>query len=96
MKLRWTDRARRDLQGIRRFIARDKPMAARQWVDRLRHRARTAAESPSAGRIVAELGREDIREVLVGNYRVVYLVGGDTVDVLTVFEGHRLLDRGDL
>ncbi len=46
---------------------------------------------PRAGRIVPELGREDIREVLEGTYRIVYQIKGSTIDVLVVFEGHRLL-----
>jgi hypothetical protein len=29
--------------------------------------------------------------VIVGNYRVVYLIRGRVVAVLTIFEGHRLL-----
>ena len=43
MILRWTDRARRDLLAIGRYIARDNPAAARQWVERLRERAQQAA-----------------------------------------------------
>jgi plasmid stabilization system protein ParE len=31
MKLRWTQRARRDLVEIGRHVARDKPMAAQAW-----------------------------------------------------------------
>ncbi len=38
-----------------------------------------------------ELRRDDIREVLLETYRIVYRVRKDAIDVLTVFEGHRLL-----
>ena len=93
MKLRWSDRARRDLLAIGRYIASDKPDAARHWIEQLRERARLAAESPLAGRVVPELGREDVREVFLRSYRNVYRVGQDAVDVLTVFEGHRLLPK---
>ncbi len=64
MRLRWTHRARRDLVDIGRYIARDKPMAARRWVARLRQRAREASQIPKAGRKVPETNREDVREVL--------------------------------
>ncbi len=96
MKLRWTDHARRDLLAIGRYIARDNPQAARRWSERLRERARQAAENPLAGRVVPELGRDDVREVFLRSYRIVYRVGEDTVDVLTVFEGHRLLPNEGL
>ena len=94
MKLRWSDHARRDLLAIGRYIDRDKPQAARGWIEQLRERARQAAENPLAGRVVPELGRDDVREVFLRSYRIVYSVGEETVDVLTVFEGHRLLPKG--
>lgn len=39
--------------------------------------------------MVPELNREDIREVLLRSYRIVYRVRPDGIVVLTVFEGHR-------
>ena len=96
MILRWTDRARRDLLAIGRYMARDNPAAARQWVERLRERARQAATTPQAGRMVPELRREDIREVFLRTYRIVYRVREQTIDVLTVFEAHCRFDTTDL
>ncbi len=91
MRVKWSDRARRDLIEIDRFIARDDPEGARVWIRRLRQRARKAAQMPRAGRVVPEFGRPDVREVLLRGYRIVYLVGKRDITILTVFEGHRLL-----
>ena len=96
MKLRWTRRAVGDLRQIRDYIARDDREAARRWVATLRARARKAARVPRAGRVVPELGREDVREVLEGSYRIVYRVVERAVHVLTVFEGHQRLPAGGL
>ena len=96
MKLVWAHRARQDLKEIGSFIAHDKPGAARSWVERLRARARDAARIPSAGRVVPEFARQDVRELLLGNYRIVYCVGEAAVTVLCVFEGHRLLRSDDI
>jgi hypothetical protein len=41
--------------------------------------------------VVPELRREDVREVIEGNYRMVHRVTKVSVEVLTVFEGHHLL-----
>lgn len=90
MKLRWTGRARRDLVEIGAYIARDNRGAARRWVERLRERARKAAGAPRTGRVVPELGRDEVREVFLETYRIVYEIREDAVYVLTVFEGHRL------
>jgi plasmid stabilization system protein ParE len=92
--VRWSLRARRDLLEIGRFIARDDRGAARRWVEKLRERARQAAALPRAGRRVPELERDDVREVLQGSYRIVYLVGERAIEVLTVFEAHRLFPPG--
>lgn len=96
MKLVWAARARRDLIEICRYIAQDDPHAAKAWVDRLRQRARDAAVSPLAGRVVPEFRREDIREVFLKSYRIVYYLQKDNIIVLTVFEGHRRLQTHDI
>lgn len=90
MKVHWMPRALRDLVAIRRYIARDDPIAARRWVSKLEQRADRAATAPMAGRVVPEVEADDVREVFLRSYRIVYRVLEDEVHVLTVFEGHRL------
>ena len=91
MKLRWSERSVNDLISIQRYIARDNPQTAKKWVAKLRQRAKRAAETPQAARIVPEFNQKNIREVFLGNYRIVYRVGDDGVLILTIFEGHQLL-----
>jgi plasmid stabilization system protein ParE len=45
---------------------------------------------------VPELPRSDLRELVEGNYRIVYRVRGRVVEVITVFEAHRRLPEKDL
>ena len=90
MKLFWTETAKQDLKAIRRYIATDSPAAAKRWIDRLRTRAINALHSPLSGRKVPEFMRDDIRELIEGNYRIVYQVFEDRLVVVTVFEGHHL------
>lgn len=90
MKLFWTETAQQDLQDIRRYIAADNPATAKRWVEKLRDRARKALQVPLAGRKVPEFLRDDIRELIEGNYRIVYQVFSDRLVILTVFEGHAL------
>jgi len=90
----WTARAVRDLEDIRTYIEQDDPAAADRWIARLVERVERAAPFPFAGRAVPEVHREEVREVLERSYRIVYLVRERTIDVLTVFEGHRLFPHG--
>lgn len=91
MKITWTARAVSDLFEIGRYIARDNRWAARQWTAKLKSRACKVARNPHAGRQVPEFGQDDIREVFLSSYRIVYQIHKKRIDILTVFEGHRLL-----
>ncbi len=92
--IRWTDRARNDLIEIGDFIAKDKPDAAARWVDMLIEAVERAGAFPLSGRVVPEIDRDDIREVIRRPYRIVYRISEEAIDVLTVFEGHRRLPNG--
>ncbi len=87
----WTTRALEDLRAIGDFIAADNPEAAERWVGTLVTAAESAALLPFAGRVVPELRRNDVRELIRGSYRIVYRVREPTLEILTVFEGHRRL-----
>jgi len=49
---------------------------------------------PRLGRVVPELGIEDIREIILGSYRLIYRIRLDEIQVVTVHHGARLLDAG--
>lgn len=46
---------------------------------------------PESGREVPETGRADIRELIVGSYRIIYHFLDDDAVILTVHHGARLL-----
>ena len=92
-KIYWTRQSRDDLRAIRAFIARDAPKTASAYVRRLRQSVERLRRFPHSGQVIPELGREDTREVIQGNYRIIYRVGDCRVDILTVYHGARLLDE---
>jgi plasmid stabilization system protein ParE len=92
MQVLWTHAARQDLVDIGDYIALRSPEAAARFVAELLDRTKVLRTAPFAGRIVPELGREDIRELIHGIYRIVYRRTSGAVQILTVFEGHRLFD----
>ena len=89
-RIHWTSRALTDLERIGDHIARDDPAAAERWVTKLIAAAENAATAPLAGRRVPELGRNDVREIFLRTYRIVYCFTGSRIAIVTVFEGHRL------
>ena len=96
MKVVWTSQAIERLEEIEDFIAQDSPARAVKFVDKLIARGKSAGTQPNRGRVVPEFGAQDIRELIEGNYRIVYRVRPKLVEVLTVFEAHRLLPGDDV
>jgi toxin ParE1/3/4 len=92
----WTRQAREDLREIRAFIARDAPATASIFVRRLRHSVERLRMFPLSGHVVPELGREDIREFLKGNYRIIYRAAEHRIEILTIYHSARLLDESDM
>jgi plasmid stabilization system protein ParE len=96
MKVAWTRRAREHVLEAIKLIRWDKPGAASKWADRVFAEVETLADLPRRGRVVPELERPNVRELLVGNYRVIYRIADDEVVILAVRHGRRLLDPAEL
>lgn len=88
-EIRWSMTAESDLRQIEEFIAKDSPFHAVNFVGRLVESAEMLKATPMLGRIVPEFSRRSLRELLVRQYRVVYLFRNDTVTVLRVVHGAR-------
>lgn len=96
MNILWTKHATNCLVEIEGFIALDDPVAAQRWTQQLIQRTEVLTEHPHAGRKLPEMPQDNLRELIEGNYRIVYRIHGETVQILTVFERHRLLPKGEI
>jgi toxin ParE1/3/4 len=91
MKIRWTHEALNQLIEIEDYISKDSPVRAIQFVNQLIEHAESISDKPRMGRVVPELANPDIRELIFKKYRTVYRLEKNYIEVLTVFEGHRML-----
>jgi plasmid stabilization system protein ParE len=91
-EVKWTPQATDDLEAIAGFIAQDSPHYASLFVMDVLAAAEGLGRFPRSGRIVPELNDPDVREIVLGNYRIVHRVRGELVEILTVYHGARLLD----
>ena len=89
--LRWTGPALADLRGIRSYVARDKPAAAKALAERIRTSVRRLRDFPESGRIVPEMEPRGYREVVVPPYRIIYEVMAQEVHILRVWHGRQEL-----
>jgi addiction module RelE/StbE family toxin len=96
VKVVWTSESVRKLEEIEAFIAQDNPKRASDFIDLLLEKGDLIELYPSMGRVVPELSHPEFRELLVENYRIVYRSTVQRIEILTVFEGHRLLRMEEL
>ena len=83
-QVRWTPQALDDLEAICLFIARDAPPVAAVFAQRAFDATDRLAQFPRLGRTVPELSNPDFREIILGNYRLIYRMRSGDVQILTV------------
>jgi len=85
------------LTGIETFISRDSPERAALFVVQIvKHAESVLTDHPHLGRIVPEIGNQVIRELIFKGYRIIYRLNPDSIQILTVFEGHRNLRMDEI
>ncbi|MEB3309171.1 MAG: type II toxin-antitoxin system RelE/ParE family toxin [Snowella sp.] len=91
MKVFWTDKAIEQLKAIHNYHAQISPEYATRLVDLITRRSEQIANFPNSGRMLPEMNLEQIREIIETNYRIIYYVGVDRVDVLAVVHSQQKL-----
>nr|WP_321401380.1 type II toxin-antitoxin system RelE/ParE family toxin [uncultured Desulfobacter sp.] len=91
MKIIWSPLAIDRVSEIANYIAKDKPTAAENWVDKIFSKVESLSSSPKSGRIVPEINKDQYREIIYGNYRIVYRIEEKQISILTVRHGKQLL-----
>lgn len=87
----WSRVARDDLKAIISHIGADSPAYAKSFGLRLRERLAQLEAFPQSGRLVPEDSTQTYRELIFGNYRVIYRHDQGTVTVVTIIHGSRLV-----
>ena len=91
----WTEQAKRDLEDIVLFIARESIEVATQKYEELRTAARALTSFAQSGKVVPELEAQNIttyRELTVPPWRIVYRTDRDRVYILAVLDGRRNIE----
>jgi toxin ParE1/3/4 len=89
----WTRSAKRHLDEVAEFIARDSPEGARRVVEQALAAARSLETLSDRGRVVPERADPAIREVFVYRYRLIYRTTDDQVMVIAFIHGARDFER---
>jgi len=87
----WSRRASQDLEAIADYIAADSPTYAGIVVKKVVNQTKSLSIFPRSGRKVPEFDNEDIRELLVYSYRIIYRLQESEVVIAAVIHGKRIL-----
>ena len=72
VQIKWTIQALSDLKSIHDYIAKDSKKFAKIQVIRIKHRTNILKTSPEAGKTIPEFQNPIFRELIEGNYRIIY------------------------
>ncbi|MBI2802487.1 MAG: type II toxin-antitoxin system RelE/ParE family toxin [Gammaproteobacteria bacterium] len=79
MVITWSQRAREDLRLIHQYIAHDSKRYAKRVIQDITGNVTTLTDLPHLGRVVSEIGEENVREIGMYSYRIMYEVATNTI-----------------
>ena len=91
VKIIWTDLAISDLKSIHDYIAKDSKFYAKRYVQKLISRVNQLENFPNSGKIVSEFNNKNIKELIEGNYRIVYKINTDHIGIVRVHHSAKIL-----
>jgi toxin ParE1/3/4 len=91
VEITWSEIADENMQDIFDFIAKDSIRYAEKELQKIVERVEVLSTFPLSGKIVPDYGREDWRELVEGNYRIVYrILSEDSISIATIHHHSRL------
>jgi len=94
VKINWTTQAIEDIYEIREYYGPLSEKYAEQLTDKIFEKGESLEEYPQMGRIVPELGKPEIRELIFKNYRIIYhIVSNEQINIVAIHNGLRPLSE---
>jgi len=84
MRIIWSPLAVERISEIAEYISQNNLDASTKWVDDIFTKIEQLNNFPESGRIVPEMNRNNIRELIYKNYRIVYRIESEQISILTV------------
>jgi len=91
-KIIWSPRAAKSLEDICSFIERDSQHYAALFAQRIIETIEHTSDFPDLGRIVPEYNDTALREKILGNYRIIYRIKENVIEIVMIVHGSRLLN----
>jgi toxin ParE1/3/4 len=93
-KIIWSDAALGELNDIYDLIRADSKSYADKMVDAFFDRVEILLSQPKIGRVIPEMEDPQYREIMLGNYRIMYFVGNlPTIQIYRIMHFSRLFEQ---
>ncbi|MBS1918103.1 MAG: type II toxin-antitoxin system RelE/ParE family toxin [Bacteroidetes bacterium] len=93
VKVRITQLAKEDLKSIKLYIQRDSYQNSIKIIETILDKLQLLEQYPEIGKIIAHTNNGPLRQIIVYKYRIIYRFQNNTVEVLTIHHGSRLLSN---
>lgn len=90
-KIIWSHKSIKNLEEIAEYISINSPLYAPVFIQKIINSVERLKEFPKSGRIVPEFNNKNIREVIFHNYRIVYRIRNNYVEIVLVTHGAKLI-----
>lgn len=95
--IKFTEQALKDLDDIAEYISLDSHYYASLQIQKLLFRIERLERFPNIGRVVPELNLKSVREIIEGNYRIIYKkVNKKETHIITIHHSGRSLRKASL
>lgn len=72
VQINWTSQSIIDLKSIAEYISKDSKTYAKLQIIRIKNRTKILRSQIHSGKIVPELSKQHTKELIEGNYRIIY------------------------
>ncbi|PIX21729.1 MAG: type II toxin-antitoxin system RelE/ParE family toxin [Deltaproteobacteria bacterium CG_4_8_14_3_um_filter_45_9] len=92
LKIKWSPRAASNLEEICNYITKDSEYYSILFAKKITNIVKAIPQFPKSGRVVPEYRDENLREKIYKNYRIVYRLKEEFIEIVAICHGAKPLD----
>ncbi len=92
-KIIWSPKAADNLESICEYISKDSKRYAQMFAKKIFETIKSIKENPLAGRVVPEYTDDKIRERIYKNYRIIYRIKEEVIEIAAIYHGAQLVEK---
>ena len=91
-KIKWSPKAADSFESICNYIAKDSEYYASVFAKKINAIIKDIPTFPKTGRMVPEYRDENLRERIFQNYRIVYRIKNDVIEIVVISHSAKQLE----